>query len=289
MKNIFSPVKWSFVISSIFLAFSSHSQVVINEYSCGNKSQHADATGGYEDWVELYNAGATSANIGGWHLSDQKGQPLKWTIPAGTTINAGARRMFYCSSRDGLFSGQLHTNFKLTQSSGNEEICLTNAGGSFIDSLSVKKVRRNHSRGRTTDGAATWSVFETPTPNAANSGAKPEYVPQVQFSLNAGFYTGTQTLTLSCSQSNTSIYYTTNGAIPTNTASATNFLYTAPISMPATRVIRARAFDNANTYAGSFTTTNSFFINEPTTNHNVWSIVSNSMNTFFGNGNERCV
>ncbi|MBK7148820.1 MAG: CotH kinase family protein [Bacteroidetes bacterium] len=289
MRNIIALLRGAALILLLASTLPSFAQIVINEYSCGNKSQHADATGGYEDWVELYNAGAASVNIGGWHLSDQKGQPLKWTIPAGTTINAGARRMFYCSSRDGLFSGQLHTNFKLTQSSGNEEICLTNAGGSFIDSLSLKKVRRNHSRGRTTDGAATWSVFETPTPNATNSGGKPEYVPQVQFSLNAGFYTGTQTLTLSCSQANTSIYYTTNGAIPTNTASATNFLYTGPISMPATRVIRARAFDNANTFAGSFTVTNSFFINEPATNYNVWSIVSNSMNTFFGNGNETMV
>lgn len=277
----------------LFISFSLTSQVVINEYGCGNKSQHADATGAYEDWVELYNPTGSSVNIGGWHLSDQKGQPLKWTIPAGVSIPAGGRRMFYCSSRDGIFSGQYHTNFKITQSSGTEEICLTNTSGVFIDSLSIKKVRRNHSRGRTTDGASTWSVFETPTPNAANSGGKPEYVPMPVFSLQPGFYSGTQTLTITCSQANTSIYYTTNGAIPTNTVSGTNFLYSGPITISTTRPIRARAFDNNNVYAGSFTNTGTFFINEPINSYPVWSVVSNQLTGtggfFSGSGNETMV
>jgi hypothetical protein len=289
MKNFF---RLSAALLLVCYATVTTAQIVINEYSCGNKSQHADATGGYEDWVELYNPTGASVNIGGWHLSDQKGQPLKWTIPAGVSIAAGARRMFYCSSRDGIFSGQYHTNFKLTQSSGSEELCLTNTSGTFIDSLTIQKVRRNHSRGRTTDGAATWSVFETPTPNAANSGAKPKYVPDPVYSLQAGFYSGTQTLTITCPQANTSIYYTTNGAVPTNTVSATNLLYSGPITISTTKPIRARAFDNGNTDAGSFTVTSTFFINEPVNSYPVWSIVSNQMtggSGFFSNGNETMV
>ncbi|MCW5907599.1 MAG: CotH kinase family protein [Chitinophagales bacterium] len=284
MKKFYNVV---LTLPLLFVYSLLSSQVVINEYSCGNKNQHADAFGEYPDWIELFNTTGSSINISGWHLSDQKGQPTKWIIPAGTTIPANGRRMFYCSSRDGIFSGQYHTNFKLTQSSGTEEICLTNTAGVFIDSLSIKKVRRNHSRGRTTDGAATWSVFETPTPNAANSGGKPEYVPAPVYSLQAGFYTGTQTLTITCSQPNTSIYYTTNGAIPTSTASATNILYTGPITVSSTKAFRARAFDNNNIYAGSFTTTSTIFINEPVNSFPVWSVVSNQAGSFFnGNGAE---
>lgn len=277
----------------LFIAKVSYGQVVINEYSCGNKNQHADATGAYEDWVELYNAGASAVNIGGWHLSDQKGQPLKWTIPAGVNLAAGGRRMFYCDSRDGLISGQYHTNFTLTQSSGTEEICLTDGAGNFIDSLSIKPVRRNHSRGRATDGSPNWRVFETPTPNASNGGqtAFLEYVPKVVFSVQAGFYTGAQTLTLSCPLANTTIYYTTNGAVPTNVASGTNFLYTGPINITTTRAVRARAFDNTSQYAGSFTVTNTIFINEPINSYPVWSVVGPSLTTNFFNssGNETMV
>ncbi|MDW8418409.1 MAG: CotH kinase family protein [Chitinophagales bacterium] len=273
------------------MVFSLHAQVVINEYSCANKSQHADATGNYEDWIELYNAGASPVNIGGWYLSDQKGQPTKWQIPAGVTLAAGGRRMFYCSARDGLISGQYHTNFKLTQSSGTEEIILANGSGTIVDSVTIIPHRRNHSRGRATDGSPNWRVFETPTPNATNNTqtAFIDYVPKVVFSLQAGFYTGTQTLTLSCPMPNTTIYYTTNGAVPTNTPSATNLQYTGPITISSTRPIRARAFDNSGQYAGSFTVTNTYFINEPVNTYPVWSVVSNNMGSFFSNGNETMV
>lgn len=285
--------KYSFsgICFLMLLAFtvSVNGQVVINEYSAANKSQYADATGEYEDWIELYNTSGSSVNIGGWHLTDNRQDPLKWTIPAGVTLAANARRIFFCDSRDGLISGQYHTNFKYTQSNYTEEVCLTNTAGVFIDSLDLIPMRRNHSRGRTTDGASTWAVFETPTPNATNSGAKQEYVPQPVFSIQAGFYTGNQSLTLTCPLASTSIYYTTNGAIPTNVASGTNILYTGPISLTSTKVVRARAFDNSNARAGSFTVTNTIFINEPVTTFPIWSIASNNMNTFFNNGNETLI
>lgn len=281
-----------------FIGINLHAQIVINEYSAANKSQHqTPGTGEYDDWVEIYNAGSSAVNISGWHLTDNRQDPNKWTIPNGVTLNAGARRVFYCDSRDALISGQYHTNFKLTQSNYTEEIAITDAGGNFIDSLDVLPTRRNHSRGRFTDGASTWGIFESPpgtgfnapSPGAANSGAKQEYVPQPVFSLQAGFYTGNQSLTLTCPLANTSIYYTTNGAIPTNTASATNFLYTGPISLTTTRVIRARAFDNSNARAGSFTVTNTIFINEPVTTFPIWSLASNNMNNFFGTGQETLI
>jgi gliding motility-associated-like protein len=260
-------------------------QVVINEYSAGNKSNHPDNYGEYEDWIELYNAGAANANVGGYHLSDNRQDPIKWTIPAGTVIPAGGRRMFYCSSRDGVFAGYMHTNFKLTQSNYTEEVCFTDAAGVFLDSLSVLPMRRNHSRGRTTDGAATWSVFETPTPNAANANAKLEYMPKVQFSLPAGFYPAAIQVSLSCPAANSTIRYTTNGAVP----SAASTLYSGPISVNATTVIRAAAFDNNTQAAMSFPENNTYFINETHTMP-VYSVAAGNVTGFFnGNGQETMV
>ena len=270
-------------------AFTASAQVVINEFSAANKSQWADATGANEDWIELYNAGSSAVNLAGYHLSDNRQDPTKWAIPAGVTINAGSRRFFVCSGKDALISGQYHTNFKFTQSNNTEEVVFTDPLGNFLDSLDMIPMRRNHSRGRTTDGAATWSVFETPAiPGTVNANAKGEYVPRPQFSLAAGFYTGNQTLTLTCPLANTTIYYTTNGAQPTNVVSGTNFQYNGPINLTQTRVVRARAFDNANQRAGSFTETNTIFINEPASTFPIWSI-SGPMTTFFQNGNETVV
>src|SRR5262245_24916761 len=44
------------------------SPIVINEF------QTTSSAGGLDDWVELYNRGNTSVNIGGWHLSDDRTQ-----------------------------------------------------------------------------------------------------------------------------------------------------------------------------------------------------------------------
>lgn len=280
------PIKHFLVFILLYASQFVSAQVVINEYSAANKSNYAVA-GEYEDWIELYNTSASVANIGGYHLSDNRMDPLKWTIPAGVTIPANGRKVFLCSSKDALIGGVYHTNFKLTQSNYTEEVCFTDAAGAFIDSLSIIPNRKNQSRGRATDGSPNWRVFTTPTPNASNAGqtAYLEYVPKPQFSIPAGFYSGAQTLTLTCSLPNSTIYYTTNGSVPTNTASATNFLYTGPISIPATKTFRARAFDPSNAYAASFTVTNTYFINEPAHSYPIWT-VSGSMTNFFATGNE---
>lgn len=44
----------------------------------------------------------------------------------------------------------------------------------LIDDFELAQpTKENHSWGRTTDGAANWSIFTTPTPAAANAGAVP--------------------------------------------------------------------------------------------------------------------
>ena len=40
------------------------SQVMINEFSAANYNAIPDNYGEYEDWIELYNAGATSVDLG---------------------------------------------------------------------------------------------------------------------------------------------------------------------------------------------------------------------------------
>jgi hypothetical protein len=56
-------------------------QIVINEYSCSNLNTQLDNFNNYEDWIELYNKGNSTVNLGGYYLSDNAAQPLKWAIP----------------------------------------------------------------------------------------------------------------------------------------------------------------------------------------------------------------
>ena len=69
-------------------------QVLINEFSCANKSVIADNFGEYEDWIELYNAGTTPIDLTGYYLSDNKINPTKWPIPSGI-LNPGAFILFF--------------------------------------------------------------------------------------------------------------------------------------------------------------------------------------------------
>src|SRR3972149_4709972 len=89
------------------------SQVVINEYSCSNLNSFADNFGEYEDWIELYNTSASPVNLTGYHLSDLKTDPIKWSF-GNVTIAANGFLRVWASGRN-INTGTHHAIFKLTQ------------------------------------------------------------------------------------------------------------------------------------------------------------------------------
>ncbi len=256
-----SSLRTTFFIVVAF-SFSSHlnAQIVINEYSCSNLNTSVDNFGGYEDWVELYNTTASPVNLNGYYLSDKLINPTKWQI-GNATINANGFLRIWASGRNINTGTNIHAGFKLTQCKP-EEIVLANATGTVIDSQTLVSTQVGHSRGRTTNGAATWSVFTTPTPGASNANPFQNYATTPSMSIAAGFYTSTQNVTISTPDPNITIYYTTNGTTPT-TAST---VYSTPIAVSTTKVIRARAYSSTATIPASFIESNTFFINA---NHKV--------------------
>ena len=99
--------------------------------------------------------------------------------------------------------------------------------------------------------------FVTVTPGTANTGGGLGQVNDTKFSVNRGFYTTPQTVTISTTTGNATIRYTTNGDAPTAT---TGTAYTSPITVSATTVLRAAAFrtgyvaSNVDTQTYVFTT-----------------------------------
>jgi hypothetical protein len=60
-----------FITLLLFLSiYNAHSQVVINEVLASNTTINQDEDGTYQDWVELYNIGATAVNLNGYGLTD---------------------------------------------------------------------------------------------------------------------------------------------------------------------------------------------------------------------------
>ena len=228
-------------------------QVLINEYSCSNITGPTDAYGEKEDWIELFNSTAAPVNLTGWYLSDRATNLTKWQIPSGS-ISANGYKMVFCSKRNTVNGNEYHPNFNLSQTDG-EWIILTNPALVVVDSFKIIHLTKsNHSIGRTSNGAPTFSLFTIPTPNAANANPVPFYTPKPVFSLAAGFYPSAQTVSITCADPSATIRYTLDGTDPT-VASA---VYSGPISITTTKVLRAAAF---STTLPSFTESNTYFIN----------------------------
>ena len=87
------------------------------------------------DWIEIMNVSRESLDVGGMHLTDDVADPSKWSMPAGTSIEAGGLLVVFASGEDirnpSLDElGYLHTNFRLTGK--GEYLALTNRDGSVI-------------------------------------------------------------------------------------------------------------------------------------------------------------
>jgi len=141
--------------------------LVVNEFLALNNSVIRDEAGQYEDWLELYNAGTTTLNLGGLYLSDDFGNSRKWSLPLTLTLAPGGYLLIWCDEdpQDGL----LHASFKL--GGGGEEIVLfaDDAHGNVpIDWIAFGPQTPDISSGRQPDGAATWITFATPTPGRSN-------------------------------------------------------------------------------------------------------------------------
>ncbi len=148
----------------------------------------------------------------------------------------------------------LHTDYKL--SSGGQTLTLTDSVGNIIDAKAIGALQPNHSRGRNPDGSNNWCLFSNPSPGVSNGSpvCVNTYGDIPVFSLPAGFYTGSQLVSISSSDT---IRFTTDGSIPTSQST----IYSGPISVDSTMVLRARSF-NVSAFLPGETITNTYFINE---------------------------
>ncbi len=173
---------------------------------------------------------------------------------------------------------QLHTNFKLNPE--GEYAYLSNTAGIIQDSLFVYVAEADQSVGCITDGALEHAIFVTPTPNATNTGVYFDGYTDglVGFNLEAGFYNGEQIIELTI-PAGTVLHYTLNGEVPT----IFDPIYSAPIVIDATTVVKARPFDIAGILYPGKTATNTYFIDEVITIP-VISITTNNSNLYGDQG-----
>lgn len=242
------------IILGVVLGVSTvvHAQVVINEICPANADINYDPTYfNYSGWIELYNPGSGSVNIGGYYLSDDPAQKNKWRIPSGTSLQPKGYLLIWC---DGLGNGT-HTNFSLD--SDGEELIFSTAALAMVDEITFPEQFTNISYGRLSNGGATWGYMSVPTPNAANNPATgTTQLSKPDFSIDAGRYAGTQAVAITHNLPGVQIRYTVDGSEPTSGS----MLYTTPVSIGSTRSLKAKAFKEGS--LPSKTETATYFINE---------------------------
>ena len=255
---------------AVLIASAASAQVIINEFSASNYT--LGVNGDNEDYIEFYNEGATEVDLDGHWLSDNPDNPQMFEIPTGTTVPAGGHLLIICSNEgevpENLYiGGSLNTNFKVTQTMG-ESVVFSDPAGNVLESYTFYEdwtpTQADHSWSRDTDGSAgQWRVCTNPTPGNPNGGNFfTEYAPTPQFAEESGYYAGGTSVAITA-PTGYDIRYTTDGYAP----NAGSPLYTGPIPVNETSVIRARCFDPSGTYADSHINTNTYFTAED--NHSI--------------------
>ena len=256
-KNFYLNVFATLLITMVAVSLSG--QVVINEVSAANRNVIQDNYGEREDWLELYNAGSSAVDLSGYFLSDRIDNPTKWEIPAGVTIGPDDYLIVFASKRDEVSGGYLHADFKLTQTKLDEVVSIANPAGLVLDIYEITVPNKlDHSYGRSDDGTGSWGVYTNPTPGGPNGGPfyPGGYAAKPSLSVEAGFYPSSISVIIANLEPNSEIRYTLNGQEPT----ATSNLYTGPIDVNETRVIRAASFSTDPGTLSSFIETNTYFI-----------------------------
>ena len=162
MLNRINP----FIFFFLFCLSISYSQgLIINEFLASNSKGLIDANGDFEDWIELYNTGASVINLTDYALSDDIMQPYKWEFPA-ISLAPGEYLLIYASGKD-RYQSELHTNFKISKS--GEALYLTNGQQELVDYTPPIHLEPDISYGRYPDAGSSFKFFVNPTPNGPNT------------------------------------------------------------------------------------------------------------------------
>lgn len=219
------------------LPLAEAAEPVINEFVADNVSGLTDEDGVPSDWIEIYNPGPSTVDLTGWKLTDEADHSPVWTFPA-MTLAPGGYRVVFASGKDRRNpAANLHTNFSLGK--GGEYLALLRPDDSIAEEFNPAYPAQDPDRsyGRSN---GSFYFFNTPTPGAANG--TPSSLGRVEdtvFSVPRGFYNAPFSVAITTATPGATIRYTLDGSRPTAT---TGIIYSGPIAISNTTILRAAAF-----------------------------------------------
>ena len=116
------PVSWS-------------QDLYITEFMAVRSVAVVDDDGDDNDFIEIFNNGASTEPLRGYFLSDDCANPLKWAFPDGVEIDPGEFLVVWATEKDRTNpNAPLHTNFRLN--GDGECVLLSDAAGELIHGYS---------------------------------------------------------------------------------------------------------------------------------------------------------
>jgi len=213
-------------------------RVRINEVLSANVRGAADEDGDSSDWIEIINLDTTEVDLTGWGLSDDPGDPLRWTLPA-TTLSPGEVLLVYASGKNRR-GDPLHTSFGLDAT--GDPVGLAASDGCTVDQVDPGRLYRDISFGRPAPRPQDLEYFMEPTPGEPNSTeSRPGFAATPSLEPGSGWHSGVLTVTASHSESSAVLRISHDGSVPAEDSD----LYTTPFTVAATarpHVVRARAW-----------------------------------------------
>ncbi|MES2709483.1 MAG: LamG-like jellyroll fold domain-containing protein [Verrucomicrobiota bacterium] len=215
----------------------------ISEFLATNTKGLQDRAGGRPDWIEIANPNAFAINVKDYYLTDSATNRTKWRFPSFAVPGHGYAVVF----ADGIGAEDPldipHARFSL--SAAGEYLGLVARDGTTVLSQFPRNYPAataypaqspDHSYG---EAGGQTGYFLPPTPGEANGPVYEGVVQDLVFSAGRGFYNAPQSVTITTPTPGAEIRYTTNGSEPTATAGT---VYTGPVDVSASRVLRVAAF-----------------------------------------------
>ena len=169
----FATQRYPYVLGQLE-SMVSPQQLYINEFMAANTTTIADEFGEYDDWIEIYNPGPDSVDLGDYYLTDRLEEPVQWALP--DTLLAPESCVLIWADNDG-WQGPLHAGFRLSADGElialhkEEEGVVSYPGPDDIDPVDLVYFGPqidDRSRARVFDADYRWIYPESPSPGASN-------------------------------------------------------------------------------------------------------------------------
>jgi hypothetical protein len=108
----------------------------------------------FDEWVELYNAGSSAVDLGGWFLDDGEGDSDPYRMPEGTVFPSGAFILFH-----GRTTG-------VVLDDAGDAVRLLDPDGAVVEAVAFGQLAPNASYSR--DEVNVWHTDWPPSPGAPN-------------------------------------------------------------------------------------------------------------------------